>query len=280
MDQLNRISRILLNETTDFLAHHFPFINSVEQVIQLGTGMNADVLLDEEWGRVPLADLPQMPEMASLAGQNLQLVWGLSGTIRTLILSGRFHLYEGHGLIPCILPILAAVTSGARTVLLCNAAGGIRPDLSPGSLMLIADHINQLGVSPLIGHRHLLKESFVDLTDLYAPELRTTLLAAARAEGIPLTEGIYLATPGPQFETPAEVRMFRSWGADAVGMSTVLEALTARSMGARVAGISLITNRAAGLGTEPISHQINSKKTASEPLLRLIRAWTAGAGTS
>jgi purine-nucleoside phosphorylase len=174
------------------------------------------------------------------------------GELRVLVFLGRTHLYEGYPVDQVVHGVRTAVAAGCRVVVLTNASGGIRSGLSPGQPVLISDHLNLTGRSPLAGPpppegypgRH------TDLSDLYAARLR----AVARAAGPDLTEGVYACLPGPHYETPAEIRMLRTCGADLVGMSTALEAIAARHMGAEVLGISLVTNIAAGLSDQPLDH--------------------------
>lgn len=160
------------------------------------------------------------------------------------MLLGRTHLYEGHGVDPVVHGVRTAVAAGCTTVVLTNAAGGIREGMAVGDPVLISDHLNMTAVSPLRGAQ------FVDLTDLYSPRLR----ALAREIDPTLAEGVYAGLTGPHFETPAEIRMYRGLGADLVGMSTVLEAIAARALGVEVFGLSLVTNLAAGLSGEPLDH--------------------------
>jgi purine-nucleoside phosphorylase len=191
--------------------------------------------------------------MADLPGFVRPVVAGHGGTVRSvpvgdhrvLVLLGRTHLYEGHGVAAVAHGVRTAAASGCRTVVLTNAAGGIREGMSVGDPVLVADHLNLTGLSPLHGPR------FVDLTDLYSPRLR----ALAHAIDPTLTEGVYAGLSGPHFETPAEIRMLRGLGADLVGMSTVLEAIAARAEGAEVFALSLVTNLAAGLSGAPLDHQ-------------------------
>jgi purine-nucleoside phosphorylase len=172
----------------------------------------------------------------------------LNGT-EIFIFQGRRHLYEGEGWTPVVLPVWILKQFGAETVLLTNASGGIREDLKPGSLMVISDHINMLGANPLTGpHNPAFGDRFPDQTEIYSSSLREKLLASGAD-----SEGVYLATSGPTFETPAEIRAFRALGADVVGMSTVPEAIFANALGLQVAGLSCVCNRAAGLGDEKLS---------------------------
>ncbi len=192
----------------------------------------------------------------------------LSSTINGMevfIFQGRRHWYEGEGWTPVILPIYLLHALGADTVLLTNAAGGIRADLAPGSLMVIGDHINMLGSNPLIGpHNPRLGTRFPDQSNVYHPMLLENLLKAGAD-----TSGTYIATSGPTFETPAEIKQYRSMGADAVGMSTVPEAIVANALGMRVAGLSCICNWAAGISPTKLTHEdVNKVATATMPRMK------------
>ena len=182
-----------------------------------------------------------------------------------IAMQGRLHLYEGHSTERVVFGVRAMIALGARTLLLTNAAGGIRDDLQPGSLMLISDHLNLTGTSCLLGpNDDALGPRFPQLSDAYDPGLQRLALETASALSIPVHSGVYAGMLGPAYETPAEVRMLRTLGADAVGMSTVLETIAARHMGARVLGFSCITNRAAGLSPDAPSHaEVEAVATAT-----------------
>jgi purine-nucleoside phosphorylase len=190
------------------------------------------------------------------------------------MLQGRFHLYEGNDPGLVIQPVLLFKGLGARVVVLTNAAGGLDPSFGPGTLMVMRDHINLTGRSPLIGQNaDELGPRFPDLTDAWSPRLRERLHAAAAAEGVPLTEGIYVGLTGPTYETPAEVRMLAALGGHAVGMSTVLECIAARWVGLEVCGVSLVTNAGAGYSGEPLTHEevLAAGLVAGPRLARVIR---------
>jgi purine-nucleoside phosphorylase len=172
------------------------------------------------------------------------------GELRVLVFLGRTHLYEGHPVATVVHGVRTAVAAGCRVIVLTNAAGGIRAGFRPGQPVLISDHLNLTGRSPLTGSPPPDGHRFVDLTDLYSERLRG--IARAASQGI--AEGVYAALPGPHYETPAEIRMLRTLGADLVGMSTALEAIAARHLGAEVLGISLVSNLAAGLTPQPLDH--------------------------
>ncbi|MBI3214166.1 MAG: purine-nucleoside phosphorylase [Mycobacterium sp.] len=192
---------------------------------------------------VPMADVPgfSAPTAAGHRGQVLSVQVGAN---RVLVLVGRIHAYEGHDLSQVVHPVRTACAAGADTVVLTNAAGGLRPDYAVGQPVLISDHLNLTARSPLVGAQ------FVDLVDAYSPELR----ALAREVDPTLAEGVYAGLPGPHYETPAEIRMLRTLGADLVGMSTVHETIAARAEGAQVLAVSLVTNLAAGMTGAPLSH--------------------------
>jgi purine-nucleoside phosphorylase len=192
---------------------------------------------------VPMAELPGLAPPAA-AGHRGQLLSLRIGDKRVLVFVGRVHAYEGHDLRHVVAPVVAACAAGVRTVVLTNAAGALRDDLAVGQPVLISDHLNLTARSPLVGPH------FVDMTNAYSPRLR----AIAREIEPSLAEGVYAALPGPQYETPAEIRMLRTLGADLVGMSTVHETIAARAAGAQVLGVSLVTNLAAGMTGEPLSH--------------------------
>ena len=192
---------------------------------------------------VPMADVPGFtaPTAAGHGGQVLSIP---VGDRQVLVLVGRIHAYEGHELSSVVHPVRTACAAGADTVVLTNAAGGLRPEYTVGQPVLISDHLNLTARSPLVGAQ------FVDLVDAYSPALRTL----AREVDPDLAEGVYAGLPGPHYETPAEIRMLRTLGADLVGMSTVHETIAARAAGAEVLAVSLVTNLAAGMTGQPLSH--------------------------
>ena len=241
--------------------------------IVLGSGLGglADDLADAV--AIPFADLPGWPA-ATAPGHVGRLFLGRLDGVPVAMLQGRFHMYEGNDPGLVVQPVLLMGRLGARTVVLTNAAGGLNPGYGAGTLMVIADHLNLTGRTPLLGpNSDEIGPRFPDLTDVYAPAHRAALHAAARAEETNLEEGIYVGLLGPTYETPAEVRMFRGLGGDAVGMSTVLEAIACRWAGIEVAGVSLITNPGAGYSGVPLNHEevLAAGAAAGPRLARVIR---------
>jgi purine-nucleoside phosphorylase len=240
--------------------------------IVLGSGLGdlADGLADPV--AIPFADLPGWPA-ATAPGHAGRLLVGILGGRPVVMLQGRFHLYEGNDPGLVIQPVLLFRELGARIVVLTNAAGGLDPGFGPGTLMVMRDHINLTGRSPLIGpNADELGPRFPDLTDAWSPRLRERLHAAAAVEDVPLAEGVYVGLTGPTYETPAEVRMLASLGGHAVGMSTVLECIAARWVGLEVCGVSLVTNAGAGYTGEPLTHEevLASGRIAGPRLARVI----------
>lgn len=226
--------------------------------IVLGSGLGAFANTLETRCAIPYAELPGMAA-SSVAGHAGNFVGGTHQGVDVCLMQGRVHLYEGHGPLEVVRGLRAMIALGVRTLILTNAAGGISNDFAPGDLMLIEDHLNLTGHSPLVGpiiggEDSALGVRFPAMSDAYTGELLALTLKVAKARKVPLASGVYAGVLGPAYETPAEVRMLRTLGADAVGMSTVLETIAAKHMGASVIGLSCITNMAAGLAETPPNH--------------------------
>jgi purine-nucleoside phosphorylase len=250
-------------------------VPAVGIVLGSGLGGQADDL--DEPVAIAFADLPGWPAATAPGHVGRLLLGRLAGT-PVVMLQGRFHLYEGNDPGLVVEPVLLFGRLGAGVVVLTNAAGGVDPGFGPGTLMVIADHLNLTGRSPLFGpNDDTMGPRFQDLTEAWSPRLRAALHAAGAAEGVDLAEGIYAGLLGPQYETPAEVRMLRTLGADAVGMSTVLECIAARWIGVEVCGVSLVTNAGAGYSGQPLSHEevLAAGAEAGPRLARVIRRFVA-----
>ena len=251
---------------------------SVPEVgIVLGSGLGglADQLVDPV--AISFAELPGWPA-ATAPGHAGRLLLGKLGGKPVVMLQGRFHLYEGNDPGLVIQPVLLFHALGARIVILTNAAGGLDPSFGPGTLMVMRDHINLTGRSPLIGpNADGMGPRFPDLTDAWSPRLRERRHAAGAIEGVSLAEGIYVGLTGPTYETPAEVRMLAALGGHAVGMSTVLECIAARWVGLEVCGVSLVTNAGAGYSGEPLTHEevLAEGQIAAPRLAMVIRRFVA-----
>ncbi len=256
------INPLILDAATEVVQRKWPTAQPKCGLI-LGSGWGEAVSIFQGEG-LPYSEIPGMgkPGVMGHAGNLLRTT--IDG-MELFIFQGRRHWYEGEGWNPVILPIYILHALGADTVLLTNAAGGIRDDLGPGSLMVIKDHINMLGSNPLIGPHHpKLGTRFPDQSEIYNKTLRKKLFEAGAD-----AEGVYIATSGPTFETPAEINQYRSMGADAVGMSTVPEAIVANALGMRTAGLSCVCNWAAGIGNAPLSHEdVNEVATATLPRMK------------
>jgi purine-nucleoside phosphorylase len=251
---------------------------SIGIVLGSGLGGLADELTDSV--AIPFAELPGWPA-ATAPGHAGRLLLGMLGRTPVVMLQGRFHLYEGNDAGLVVEPVLLFGRLGAKRIVLTNAAGGVNPAFGPGTLMVIADHLNLTGRTPLLGpNADDIGPRFPDLVDAWSPALRERLHAAGRAAGVALTEGIYAGLLGPQYETPAEVRMLRTLGADSVGMSTVLECIAARWAGLEVCGVSLVTNAGAGYTGKPLTHEevLAAGNEAGPRLAKVIRRFVEDLG--
>jgi len=225
---------------------------SIALVLGSGLGGFADEL--QEGVAIPYGEIPGFAK-STVEGHAGRLVIGKANGVSLAALQGRFHYYEGYSLEEVTFPIRVMKLLGARTLLLTNAAGAVNVELNPGALMVISDHLNLMGVNPLLGpNDERFGPRFPDLSDLYSGKLQTIVVEEARKMHLEIRRGIYAGLMGPSYETAAEIHMVRTLGADAVGMSTVPEAIVARHMGMGVIGISCITNFAAGVTEYPIDH--------------------------
>ena len=222
--------------------------------VVLGSGLGSFADRVEQAVAIPYSDIPHFPR-PTVEGHSGRLVVGTVAGTPVAVMQGRVHAYEGYGPEDVTFPTRVLGRLGIHTLVVTNAAGGVRLDLQQGQLVLLCDHINLTGRNPVVGpNDERLGQLFFDMTEAYGRRLRLLAHAAAARHGITLPEGVYLSLSGPSFETPAEIRAFRSWGADLVGMSTVQEVIVARHMGIEVLGISCVTNMAAGILDQPINH--------------------------
>ncbi len=248
--------------------------------VVLGSGLGAFADSLEGLVKIPYGELPHMPSSA-VPGHAGNMCFGHAADVPVVCMQGRVHLYEGHPVEKVVQGVRTLARMGVKCVLLTNAAGGLEPSWAAGDLMLVTDHLNLTGVSPLLGpNDDALGPRFPDMTVAYDVELRRALKEVAAKAGIAVREGVYAALLGPSYETPAEVRMVRMLGAQAVGMSTVPEVIALRHMGVRVGTLSCITNLAAGIAAHPLSHEeVEATARARQPeLLALLHGWVARAG--
>ena len=236
--------------------------------IVLGSGLNALVSSEKEAKSIPYSAFPELPKI-SVPGHVGRFVFGSPADVPVIFAQGRVHLYEGRSGREVTAFVRLLAEAGVKILILTNAAGSLKPSFSPGDWMMIGDHLNLTGTSSLIG-----RPEFVDMTETYSSRLRGLFASAATRTGVVLHEGVYAGLLGPQYETPAEVRMLQKLGADAVGMSTVLEAIQARALGLEVAGFSCLTNLAAGISPTALSHEevLETGRTAAEAFRRLLTA--------
>jgi purine-nucleoside phosphorylase len=247
---MNEFERI--GEAVEAIRGNLPLKPKIGIVLGSGLGEFADSLSESDF--LNYAQIPHFKK-TSIQGHAGRLLTGRVGGVPVAVLQGRYHYYEGHDIRDVVFPVRVLGRLGIEFLVLTNAAGGISPRLSPGDLMIIRDHINLMGTHPLRGENDdRLGPRFPDMSAVYDRKAGETIAAALRLLGLPDKSGVYAALSGPSYETPAEIRMLSTLGADAVGMSTVPEAIAARHMGVKVAGISCITNLAAGISPTPLSH--------------------------
>jgi purine-nucleoside phosphorylase len=252
---LNNVLRMRAEcqQAVEYIRARIPYSPTIGVILGSGLGDYADAFPDPHI--IPYAEIPNFPR-STVAGHKGRLVLQPFGAFAVVVMQGRFHYYEGYSLAQVTFPIRVMGALGIHRLIVTNAAGGINPRFRPGDLMLITDHINLMGVNPLCGpHEDSDGPRFPDMTEAYNQEDGQFFEQIAGPLGIGLQQGIYVGLSGPSYETPAEIRMLRTLGADAVGMSTVPEVIVANQMGLRVSGISCISNMAAGMGTGKLSHQ-------------------------
>ena len=260
-----------LDATADFLRGK----RDVRPVVGLvlGSGLGAFASRLKNRIAIPYEEIPHFPVPSGVVGHAGELVLGDVGKTPVAVLSGRVHYYEGRPMSDVVFPARALARLGVGAVVLTNAAGGVRKTFKPGDLMLMTDHINAFGTNPLIGaNEDALGARFPDMSRVYDAALRKLAKETARTLRIPLREGVYLGNSGPSYETPAEIRAYRTMGADAVGMSTVPEAIALNHAGVRVLGISTITNMAAGILPKPLVHAevLATTKKVGDRFVRLL----------
>jgi purine-nucleoside phosphorylase len=240
--------------------------------VVLGSGLGGFTAQVAKKTVIEYADIPHFKKV-SVAGHAGRLMLGKIGAVPVAILQGRYHYYEGHDISDVVFPVRVLSKLGVKSLLLTNAAGGIGKGLQPGDLMIIRDHINLMGINPLRGaNDERLGPRFPDMNQVYDKSFQKMLAATMKEIGLSVHKGVYAGVSGPSYETPAEIRMLAVLGADAVGMSTVPEAICACHSGLRVAGISCITNLAAGLSARPLSHRevIETAERVQDDFIRLL----------
>jgi purine-nucleoside phosphorylase len=237
-------------EFVEALTRHRPRIGLV-----LGSGLGAFAETLKDATQIPFRDIPHFP-VSTAIGHKGELVVGLSGDMPVAVMAGRVHYYEGYTPQQVVFPIRVLGRLGVKVAVLTNAAGSVNVAFAPGELMIIEDHINYMGMNPLMGpNEETLGLRFFDMSEAYDPELRRIAEKACAEVGVTVRKGVYIAFTGPSYETPAEIRMARTLGADAVGMSTVPEVIAARHLDIRVLGLSCITNMAAGVLKQTLDHR-------------------------
>lgn len=250
-----------INEATQYIQKHIQERPQIGVVLGSGLGPFSEQIANPKV--ISYHDIPHFP-VSTVEGHAGKLFFGKLHNKNLAVMSGRFHYYEGYHFQQVVFPIRVMARLGIQTLIVTNAAGGINRSFTPGDLMIMEDHINLTGSNPLIGpNMNELGPRFPDMTTAYTPELREVALKSANKLGIAVQKGVYIGISGPSFETPAEIRMMRTLGADAVGMSTVAEVIAARHIGLKILGISCITNMAAGMLNQTLTHE-ETKETAAK----------------
>ncbi|MRH43533.1 purine-nucleoside phosphorylase [Aquibacillus halophilus] len=265
----------LIKTASSFISEKIDQEPKVGLILGSGLGMLADEI--ENPVKIKYSEIPGFPT-STVEGHAGQLVIGSLKGLPVLAMQGRFHFYEGYGLDQVTFPVRVMRDLGIETMVVTNAAGAVNPSLEPGDLMLITDHINNTGANPLIGSNDsALGVRFPDMSTAYSPQLQQLARTVAENLNLPLREGVYVWNSGPSYETPAEIRMLQQIGGDAVGMSTVPEVIVARHAGMDVVGISCISNMAAGILDQPLSHDevIETTERVREQFLSFVKELVA-----
>ncbi len=260
-----------IKEAEQYIRKHITITPEIGLILGSGLGVLADQISQSEV--IPYGDIPHFP-VSTVEGHAGELVVGQLEGKAVVLMKGRFHMYEGYGVETVSFPIRVMKALGVKTLLVTNAAGGVNTSYKPGDLMIIKDHINFTFRNPLIGpNENELGVRFPDMSEAYSKTLRSAAKKVAEQEGLTLQEGVYIGLLGPSYETPAEIRMMRTLGADAVGMSTVPEVIVARHAGIEVLGISCISNMAAGILEQPLSHEevMDTTEKVKEQFLKLVQ---------
>ncbi|HEY2421981.1 MAG TPA: purine-nucleoside phosphorylase [Neobacillus sp.] len=260
-----------IQKAAGFLKEKYPQTPKIGLILGSGLGVLADEI--ENPVKIPYNEIPDFP-ISTVEGHAGQLVFGVLNGVEVVAMQGRFHYYEGYSFDKVTFPVRVMKNLGVEMLIVTNAAGGVNESFSPGDLMIITDHINFMGANPLIGpNDSRLGVRFPDMSEAYSKELRAMAKETAKRLSISIREGVYFGFTGPVYETPAEIRMVRTLGGDAVGMSTVPEVIVARHGGLKVLGISCITNMAAGILDQPLAHEevIETTEKVKENFLLYIK---------
>lgn len=260
-----------IQKSASFIKDKYPKQPKIGLILGSGLGVLADEIVEPT--KIPYEQIPEFP-VSTVEGHAGQLVLGTINGIEVIAMQGRFHYYEGYSFDKVTFPVRVMKELGVEMLIVTNAAGGANENFEPGDLMLISDHINNMGSNPLIGpNDSRLGPRFPDMTDTYTKELRTMAKEVAKKLDIDVKEGVYVGNTGPTYETPAEVRFLRQVGGDAVGMSTVPEVIVARHAGIKVLGISCISNMAAGILDQPLNHEevIETTEKVKVNFLRFVK---------
>jgi purine-nucleoside phosphorylase len=270
MDMAYLVTKAIIEEAAAFIRSTTDIRPDIGLILGSGLGVLGDEL--EDAVTIPYEDIPHFP-VSTVEGHAGELIIGTLQGRNVVLMKGRFHMYEGYEPERTALPVRVMKALGVKTLLVTNAAGGVNLDYKPGNLMLISDHINLTGRNPLMGpNDNALGVRFPDMSEAYSRRLRTVAKETAAELGFSVQEGVYVGLLGPNYETPAEIRMLRTLGVDAVGMSTVSEVIVARHSGIEILGISCISNMAAGILDQPLSHQevMETTELVKEQFLSLV----------